>query len=1371
MQRLTPLAALVFVLGCGRGTPVAVAPQQPAPTPAPVVKPPDAVPVEAAYTPVPQPEPSPQQRYDTAVWNALALAADNKLHEAVVSFEAARTAIDTEQVRAEIAKLKRRIEARAAAERVAADIRTVLTDGKPEEAAKLAADAMAAYSDSETSAVIVNLKRQADALVTARLDRDARLAQFRREAEDAERAKDLRAAALAYEQAVLAGGQEDLRRKLDATKAALGRYEDARHRAAELRRDADKLDDALAALREAAAVWDTPLVRQEIDDCILAIQSRRERLAIADFETRGDVGMADAGRTVAEELLPAFQRRFDVVERSQVGKVLDELRLTATDVAGGDAARAEFARLARVRYLVVGSVAPLSGVTVHARLIDVKTGLVVQTAKVVAPTPVAVLTRLPSLAALLLMSDEQRLAYERQSVAQLPPPPPAIAIESIRFPSSDELIPNNPPPIVVSAARPLESGGCGASDFAALPPPGAAVTVNVQLAKDHKVRLRGLAVAVELGDNLFRRGRYREANDQYQVALALSDGSADIGHRLELCRPHLPPVAAPVAVRPRVAVLDFVPLDGALVPSGLGGWAAAQLPPYLCPPYEAVDRGQVRYYAARLGVTLKDVVVDPAARGYLGRALNARFVVVGTLRGGPGSIVVAAHLLDAETGARLATAEVQAADPGELKYRLPELAHALLIDPADRDRLHREADAERAALAQARQAAGNNLTLALGIVGDLGKKRPGSVAVQVLFQELDRRAQVAALDAERRRDAERQAAAVAEYERRRADLAHAAETARIAAVRQAAAVAEAERQRQREVAYAQLVAQARDARNAQKYALAAQLFDSALGLQRRDDVFHEAAAVRVLAGEQARLKAAEAVAQRERQLRQQREAELARVRREVENERRRREAEEATRRRVREELDGREYRRLLVNAEQLSKGGNVDAAVVALQSARRLHPGDEADRLLANALATQARAAAAKKGEAARKEVETRLAAGKAAREKADAEARRNQSLYATALQAAGAAMRGKNYDSAIAQYQTAVKLYHSDAALSGLKQAQDARDSEHIRAEAESRRLAEEKLRQADIARLLAAGQSALAAGTPNKALDAFKLALKVAPGNLDALAGVSKAEQASLDALAAERKKQEARTADADAARAKAERERIAREAQAKADADRTAKAKADAVAKADRDRVDREAKAKAAADAKAKADRDRAQREAKEKADAAARAKADATAKQQRGNFDRLLKSGRDAYTAKRYAEAAQVLASALRLVPDDAEAKRLLAAAKGELDKAKAPPKPPPAKGLPPEYVKQMNAAAALARQEKYADAQKAYEAALRTQPNDPEATRRVEYAKRMDAGVKALKANKKPDATREFEAALKAVPKDAAATKALQQAKR
>src|SRR5262249_22540738 len=152
------------------------------------------------------------------------------------------------------------------------DIQAVLADGTPDEAARLAAAALQNYGGTRVAVQLTKLKRQADVLVAVQLnDNTARASRFRAEGEAALRDKNLRAAAIAFEQPLQYAKDADLARQLDDIRAALGTYDDNRRRAAELRRDPGTLEDALAALQEAAKAWDTLDVRMEIDQCTLAL--------------------------------------------------------------------------------------------------------------------------------------------------------------------------------------------------------------------------------------------------------------------------------------------------------------------------------------------------------------------------------------------------------------------------------------------------------------------------------------------------------------------------------------------------------------------------------------------------------------------------------------------------------------------------------------------------------------------------------------------------------------------------------------------------------------------------------------------------------------------------------------------------------------------------------------------------------------------------------------------------------------------------------------------------------------------------------------------------------------------------------------------
>jgi hypothetical protein len=457
MSRRSSLGALAALLaasllaGCGQNAPPSVQPPPASmgaaqPGPAVVGAPQPAAPATPAPIPPagdvtgqpPAPPPAltsaltPQEKYEAALTDALGLLADGKLTEALAALEAGRAAQDTEQIRLEIDKLKLRIERQAAADRTVQDIQAVLSDGKPDEAARLAGSALLQFGGTTVAARLGTLKRQADALLVVQIDdQAARRTRFRAEADAALKEKNLRAAAIALEQTLQYGEDADASRQLDEVRAALSRYDDNRQRAAELRKDPASLEDALALLQEAAKAWDTLQVRAEIDEYTLALQKRRDRLSVADFEVRGEVGIPEAGRTIAEELLPAFKLRFDLMERGQLGKVIEELKLEASSLAQNEDGRREVGRLAKVRYLVLGSVTRLSGLVVNARLVDVRSGLVVQTAKIVAPTPEDLMAQLPQLANLLTMTDEQRVAWEQRQAQQAQAPVQPVAAAAV----------------------------------------------------------------------------------------------------------------------------------------------------------------------------------------------------------------------------------------------------------------------------------------------------------------------------------------------------------------------------------------------------------------------------------------------------------------------------------------------------------------------------------------------------------------------------------------------------------------------------------------------------------------------------------------------------------------------------------------------------------------------------------------------------------------------------------------------------------------------------------------------------------------------------------------------------------------------------
>jgi tetratricopeptide (TPR) repeat protein len=152
------------------------------------------------------------------------------------------------------------------------------------------------------------------------------------------------------------------------------------------------------------------------------------------------------------------------------------------------------------------------------------------------------------------------------------------------------------------------------------------------------------------------------------------------------------------------------------------------------------------------------------------------------------------------------------------------------------------------------------------------------------------------------------------------------------------------------------------------------------------------------------------------------------------------------------------------------------------------------------------------------------------------------------------------------------------------------------------------------------------------------------------------------------------------------------------------------------------------------------------------------------QKEAEFKRLMTQGRTAMQAKRYDDAVKLFSQAVKLDPKDAGAARALEDAREEL-KGKA--------GKQAEYNKHIQAGANLEQQQRFQEAVKSYQEALRLAPGDVQAQtgiRRAEFAHFMGEGRRALNGKRFNEAERAFLEALQRVPGHPEAMKGLQTAR-
>jgi len=339
------------------------------------------------------------------------------------------------------------------------------------------------------------------------------------------------------------------------------------------------------------------------------------------------------------------------------------------------------------------------------------------------------------------------------------------------------------------------------------------------------------------------------------------------------------------------------------------------------------------------------------------------------------------------------------------------------------------------------------------------------------------------------------------------------------------------------------------------------------------------------------------------------------------------------------------------------------------------------------------------------------------------ADAKKKQDFDALILQARGATT-AKKHAAAVKFYEDALKLFPTDSVAS--KELDAARKAAVEVALVEAEMLKRER----EYLNALNAGKAALLAKKYDEADKAYKTALAIKPNDKDALAG--------LNAIAADKKKKvdfdQQMTLAREATTAKKHTEAVKHYQQALNlfPNDPDAKKGLDAAIKAEgigkkQNLEDYKLAMDAARDAVKKQNYqgavfsfkealrlmpgDKAAQEGLAAAEAALKTATDNAKNKQA--FNQLMTQGKSALATKRYAEAAGHFQAALKLFPNDAEAR------KGLTDAQQLPMQ---------EYTRLMQAGKTAALGKNFAEAIRLYTEALKIKPNDPEATAAIVRAR-------------------------------------------
>ena len=185
--------------------------------------------------------------------------------------------------------------------------------------------------------------------------------------------------------------------------------------------------------------------------------------------------------------------------------------------------------------------------------------------------------------------------------------------------------------------------------------------------------------------------------------------------------------------------------DPSVVPPVLSYWTPPNLGPYFTSRYDVADPDLIYWYMARLGLTMNDLLTNPNALRWLGRATGTRNFVFGSYIQNGAGFDANTYLIDSEFGYQQNAASITVQDPNELKVRLPELAFLTMMTPADRAAYLAQQVAFNGYLQQGQMfMAQRQYPLAINAFMNALALRPDNVQAQLYLQQAQSAAQMAA---------------------------------------------------------------------------------------------------------------------------------------------------------------------------------------------------------------------------------------------------------------------------------------------------------------------------------------------------------------------------------------------------------------------------------------------------------------------------------------------------------------------------------------------------------------------------------------------------------------------------------------------------
>ncbi len=219
------------------------------------------------------------------------------------------------------------------------EVKSAMARGDFKQASELAVRGIEDFSDIDLDKQFSTLRLEAEKKMADTLEeKQNRAKELEKQGSDFEKTGDLRSALSAFQSALELVPDSTVERRVKLLTERLTNYDTLVSNGKSLlmegrnKRDRQKCLKAKKCFEDAQNHWTNAEIERLITEANDAAIAIKETIAVVDFRIHGDVGVRDVGTIVARLLLPEFEKKYEIVTRTQLEALLKEKNLQVTDL-------------------------------------------------------------------------------------------------------------------------------------------------------------------------------------------------------------------------------------------------------------------------------------------------------------------------------------------------------------------------------------------------------------------------------------------------------------------------------------------------------------------------------------------------------------------------------------------------------------------------------------------------------------------------------------------------------------------------------------------------------------------------------------------------------------------------------------------------------------------------------------------------------------------------------------------------------------------------------------------------------------------------------------------------------------------------------